>query len=136
MKQIDKPGLKRFFRYSVVGFSTFLFDLVLLVFVIELLDVNYLIATPIAFAIAVTINYAISRKYVFVGTERAYHHGYLYFVGIAAMNAALVTGIVTLLIEFAGQHYFTARIITAGFIGFLSYILNLYHNFKVVGRHH
>lgn len=135
MKRIDRKGVRRFGKYALVGFATFLFDLVLLVFVIELLNVNYLIATPVAFAIAVTINYAISRYFVFRGTDRRLDHGYGYYILIAGTNAFAITAIVTLLIQYAGMHYFPARIAVAGFIGFFSYLLNLYLNFRVAGRH-
>lgn len=129
------PALRRFLRYTSVGVSTFLFDLVLLAAFTELLSIPYYIGTPIAFLIAVSINYLVSRTHVFRGTQRSVHHGYLYFIGFALIGAFAATAGTTLLVTFFGLQYLVARILVAGVTGMANYLLNLHLNFKVVGHH-
>jgi putative flippase GtrA len=125
----------RFARYTTIGVSTLTFDLLLLAGLTEILSVPYTIATPVAFLIAVSINYLLSRHFVFRGTERPMAHGYLYFVLIALAGAGAITGAVYLLVTYAGLYYLVARVLVAGFVGMGNYLSNLHFNFKVVGKH-
>jgi len=126
--------MRRFLRYSLVGFGTFLFDLSLL-FMATSAGVPYFLATPVTFLIAVSINYAISRHYVFKGTERPISHGYMYFASIAFLGAIVTTTLVVALVQYLALHYVLARIIVAGIIGIAGYLFNLHFNFKVAGKH-
>lgn len=129
------PSYKRFLRYATVGGSTFAFDLVLLWVMTEFLLVPYLVSTALAFMIAVSINYFISRRYVFKGTARRIHHGYVYFILIAVGGAFAVTGAVALLVTTLAMHYLVARVLVACVVGIGNYLFNLHFNFKVVGHH-
>lgn len=131
----EPRAIRRFFRYALVGVSTLAFDLVLLYIVTELFGVPYYISTPAAFLVAVTINYFISRKFVFRGTERRIHHGYAYFIAVALVGAFVTTSLVAFLVSFAHLYYLLARVLVAGIIGIGNYLLNLYLNFRVVGNH-
>lgn len=133
---VDRKGLARFLKYTLVGGSTFSFDLFILWGMTELFHIPYYVSTPFAFLIAVSINYFIARRFVFKGTERAVHHGYLYFVGVAGGGAFLVTAAVAFLVQFFGLYYLVARILVACVMGTLNYLFNLHINFKVAGRHH
>jgi len=129
------PALRRFFRYAAVGVVTLTFDLILLALVIEMGNVPYYTAVPLCFAIAVSINYLVSRKLVFRGTTRNFHTGYFYFLLSAASGAVLTTSGVAVLIEVFGVHYLPARLGVAGVVGMVNYLLNLHFNFRVVGLH-
>jgi putative flippase GtrA len=133
---MDRKGLLRFARYLAVGVSTFLLDLGLLFLAVHFGRIPYYIATPCAFLIAVSLNYALSREIVFRGTERKWHHGYVYFATVALGGAALTTTLVTLLVSQLGLFYLLARIIVAGIVGMGNYLFNLHLNFKIVGKHH
>ncbi|MBU1292727.1 GtrA family protein [Patescibacteria group bacterium] len=135
MQALWTPGTRRFIRYAIIGVSTLLFDLLLLAGLTELVGVQYYIATPFAFLIAVSINYALSRMHVFRGTMRPVHHGYAYFIGLACLGAFVTTSGVALLVTFFGLYYLLARVLVAGFVGMANYLLNLHFNFKVVGQH-
>ncbi|HYF28903.1 MAG TPA: GtrA family protein [Candidatus Paceibacterota bacterium] len=136
MSRLLTPAARRFLRYAAVGVTTLAFDLVLLAFVIEVGGVPYYTAVPVCFAIAVSINYLVSRKHVFRGTARNFHTGYLYFLLAAAGGATLTTSGVALLIEGFGMHYLPARLGVAGVVGICNYLLNLHFNFRVVGLHY
>ncbi|HYE23054.1 MAG TPA: GtrA family protein [Candidatus Paceibacterota bacterium] len=134
--RIDRKGLVRFFRYSLVGGSTFAFDLLLIWVMTELFGIPYYISTFIGFVIAVSLNYFISRRFVFKGTERKVHHGYAYFLSFACAGAFLISAAVAFLTETFHLHYMLARVLVACVVGVGNYLFNLHFNFKVAGRHH
>lgn len=133
---IDLKGVKRFAKYTAIGGTTFLFDLLLIWTMVEAFDLSYPLATALGFIVAVTLNYFISRRFVFRGTAREIHHGYFYFIGLACLGAFVVTGAVSLLVTFFALHYLMARVLVACVMGSANYLLNLHFNFKVVGLHH
>jgi len=133
---VDRKGLVRFFRYALVGGTTFLFDLLLIWIATELFGVPYYLSTFFGFVIAVSCNYFLSRHFVFKGSERRIHHGYAYFLSIALCGAFLISVAVAFLTETFLLHYMTARILVACVVGVGNYLFNLHVNFKVAGKHH
>lgn len=129
------PALKRFVRYSTIGIGTFVFDLLLLWICIEVFGAPTVPATAIAFLIAVSLNFVISRRYVFKGSERSLKRGYAYFITYAVVGMFLTAGLMWLLTAYTNLHYTTIRVLIAGFIGAGNYVANLYLNFKVAGVH-
>jgi putative flippase GtrA len=128
-------ALKRFFKYALVGGSTFALDLLLLFLFTHVFGWHYLFATGIAFLTAVSINYLLSRRFVFKGTLRSVHAGYVGFLSIAALGLLWVTGLMFVCVEYLGWGYLPARVAVAAVVGIWNYLLNLYVNFKVVGMH-
>lgn len=135
MLRTHRRSITRFLKYMSVGVSTLSFDLLLLVVLTEFLHVPYYLATPSAFLVAVTINYVVSRKHVFAGTERGLRTGYAYFIVFALIGSAVTTLGVTLLVTYAHLYYLVARVVVAGFVGIGTYLSNLFFNFKVAGKH-
>lgn len=133
--RLKGPAAKRFLKYTSVGVSTFLFDLLLIWLMTEFMGVPYWLSTALGFAIAVSVNYFVSRRFVFKGTERKIHHGYLYFIGVACGGALLITAAVTALVTTLALHYLVARVLVAGVVGIGNYLFNLHFNFKVAGHH-
>ena len=99
------------------------------------LGVPYYIATPLAFLVAVSINYMVSRRFVFKGTERGHVYGYSYFITAALVGAGITTLGVTVLVTYAGLYFMFARVLIACVVGIGNYLFNLFYNFKVVGVH-
>lgn len=129
------PGIKRFIKYSSVGLSTFLFDLLLLYIFTDILLINSIVAAGLAFLIAVSVNYWLSRKYVFPGTLRGVKEGFGNFILIVLVGLAVVMGGMYVLVSALHFNYLSARIFTAALTGLWNYLMNLYVNFKVVGKH-
>ena len=130
----QKLELYRFLRYSLVGLSTFGFDLVLLFIFVDFFAVSLMTATLVAFFIAASINYSISRYWVFAGTERGVTTGYLNFLSAAIVAGLSIALIVVLLVEYANLYYPYARVIAAMVIGVGNYLFNLFLNFKTIGK--
>lgn len=135
MASILSPKFKRFLTYSSVGVSTFAFDLAMLSLFTDILGMQYLIATAIAFLVAVSANYFLSRRFAFKETERKLTSGYIYFLQFAISGMILTTFLMWLLTNATGLHYLLVRITIACFVGILNYLLNLYFNFRVAGKH-
>ena len=125
----------RFFKYSSIGVSTFLFDLLLLYVLADIFHVNYLIATGVAFLIAVSINFYFSRRFVFKESEQKPIRGYSNFLIIAGTGLLFIELLMILSVEILGFHYLPSRIVVAGIIGMWNYLMNLFVNFKVAGKH-
>jgi len=128
-------ALVRFFKYSLVGGLTFILDLLLLYLFIDLFHLNYVVASGLAFVIAVSLNYLLSRKYVFKNSQRNLNEGYANFLLIATVGLLAVTGGMYVLVTLHGIHYAVSRIIVASITGFWNYLMNLFVNFKVAGEH-
>jgi putative flippase GtrA len=129
------PAIRRFLRYGTVGVLTLLFDLAMLYTAVSYVGIPYYVATPLSFFIAVSCNYLLSRRFVFMGTERSFHGGYFYFTLFAILGAALTTALVALLVSTLGMYYLLARVIVAGIVGMGNYLFNLHINFNVAGKH-
>jgi putative flippase GtrA len=128
-------SLKRFARYTLVGTSTFVIDLLLLYFFIDVITLNYLVGSGLAFVCAISVNYFISRRYVFKGTQRDMRSGYLNFIAIALVGLLIVVTGMYVLVSLLGVGYFIARFTVAVLTGFWNYLLNLFVTFKVAGKH-
>jgi len=128
-------SITRFLKYTIVGTSTFAVDLLLLFVLIDGFNMNYLVGAGVSFVFAITINYFLSRRFVFKGTQRGVRSGYLNFVAIALAGLLIVIGGMYLLVTVLGVGYVISRFIVAGLTGFWNYLLNLFVTFNVVGQH-
>ncbi len=128
-------ALRRFFKYSVVGVSTFLFDLALLFVLIDFVNMNPVPAAGVAFLIAVSVNYFLSRSFVFSETRRSFAHAYYWFIVIALAGAGIVAGCMYVFVSIFGWHYLVSRVGIAGIVGIGNYAINLFFNFRVAGVH-
>ena len=129
------PAVHRFLRYTAVGLITFGVDLTLLFIFIDLFLVPPVIASGVSFLIAVTLNYVVSRRYVFSQTKRDIKTGYGNFLVIVLVGLGVVMGGMYLLVTILGFNYLISRLFVASLTGVWNYMMNLYINFKVVGEH-
>lgn len=128
-----KLTLVRFLKYVIVGVSTFIFDLLLLYIFIDIFLWNYVIATGVAFTVAISVNYFFSRRYVFKETLRSFYAGYVAFMVIASIGIGIAMLGMVLMVGVFHFHLLDSRIIIAGVVGIWNYLINLYFNFKVAG---
>ena len=131
MLALTPRSLKRFVQYSLLGFGTFLLDILLLYVLKEYVGINYLIATAIGFIVGVSLNYVLSRKYVFHGSERSYRAGYGYFFLIAGVGLAFISVGMYVLVTVLSLNYLFSRVGIAALVGIWNYTMNLFFNFKV-----
>ena len=130
-----KLSLVRFLKYVIVGVSTFIFDLILLYIFIDIFLWNYVIATGVAFVVAISVNYFFSRRYVFKGTLRSFYAGYVVFMVIASMGIGVAMLGMALMVGIFHFRILDSRIIIAGVVGIWNYLMNLYVNLKVMDEY-
>lgn len=123
--------LRRFIRYSTIGVSTFVLDLIFLIVLTELLYVHPVPAAGIAFLIAISLNYILSRKYVFNETTKSRLSTYVMFIALGVGGLGLVMGLMYAATVVAHWNFLTSRVFIAVLVGILNYFLNLYINFQI-----
>lgn len=62
---LSKDTVKQFSKFAVVGITSLAVDYILLLILVELLHVDFLIATSASFLASVVVNYFLSMRYVF-----------------------------------------------------------------------
>ena len=65
LQALSKPTTRQFAKFAVVGIVSFVADWLSLVFLVEALHVDYMLATTVSFLISVALNYALSMRFVF-----------------------------------------------------------------------
>ena len=119
-------------RSTIVNIATFLFDLALLGALVELFGVSYIPAVAGAFLLAISINYGVSRLWVFPHSDRGLARGYVYFLITAGIGLLVTMAVFMLLLEVAGLFYIVARIIASAAAGLIVFALNAVWNFKAI----
>ena len=126
--------MPRFFKYAAVTLPTFLFDLGILVTLTQVFHVQYVLAAGTAFVIATSLNYVLSRRFVFLGTHRSLSLGYVYFFMIAGAGLLTVTTGMYVFVGLLHFNYIVSRVGIALVEGVWNYLMNLYVNFRVAGK--
>jgi putative flippase GtrA len=124
----------RFIRNVAISLPMFLFDLVLLQFLVQRAHLQYLVATLVAFLVANVLSYFLARRLVFAGTKRGVRAGLIYFLSIAVFSAFALTPLMWLFVSVFHVDIILSRIVTATVVGAGGYLLNLVFNFRVAGR--
>lgn len=62
---LEKANAKQFAKFAAVGIASLAVDYVLLLVLVEILHVDFLIATSLSFIASVVVNYFLSMRYVF-----------------------------------------------------------------------
>jgi putative flippase GtrA len=119
-------------RNTVASFATFALDILLLWLLVEFAGIVYLAAATIAYLIAITVHYALSRVWVFPRSERGMATGYFYFLVNAGIGLVAMLAMLFALVELAGLFYLVARAISSVVSGVLMFLLNAVFNFKTI----
>jgi putative flippase GtrA len=110
-------------RSLVVSCIALIFDFGTLVFLKELLDVNYLLAAGIGFSVGVLINYYLSIKWVFTNRKLEHlSHELFIFVVICLIGLLLNLLIIFLLVEQQSFDYRIAKIFSTIVVFFFNFI--------------
>jgi putative flippase GtrA len=104
-------------RYTLVGAMAFAFDFASLFALTHFGGIPYLIAAGIAFLIGLSINYALSIKWVFsrrsIGDKRM---EFLLFALIGIVGLGLNELLIWIFTEVASFHYLASKIISTVFV--------------------
>jgi putative flippase GtrA len=123
--------LPRFARNALISLPTFLFDLVLLVLLVQWLHMAYVAATVAAFIATNVLSYFLARWLVFTESRRGLRSGLVYFLGIATLTAFLLAPLMWLLVDVVHLGYLVSRIAAAAILGIAGYASNLLFHFRI-----
>ena len=62
---LNTTSTQQFMKFAAVGIFSFMVDWLLLVILTEGFGIDYLVSTTVSFLVSVSLNYALSMKYVF-----------------------------------------------------------------------
>lgn len=62
---INRAATKQFGRFAVVGLTSLAVEYALLLYMVEVLHIDYLASTTVSFFVSVVVNYILSMRYVF-----------------------------------------------------------------------
>ena len=104
-------GLIQFFRYAFVGGIATIVDWGTL-YIVTRLGVYYMISTVIAFVAGLTVNYILSKKFVFNKSEAKVGPvvEFLAYAAIGAVGLVITMGIMYGLTELVGIHYMLSKV--------------------------
>ena len=107
----EKTGLIQVVKYFTVGGFSAAIELGLLILLVEIFKINYLIANVIAFTITNLINYALSRKYVFIPGRHPSHREILLFYLIVTIGLLINQSVLYVCVDKINVDYRISKII-------------------------
>jgi len=117
-------------RNSVVSCLAFGIGLVLLWVLVRWFAVDKVVAAGIGFLFANSLHYALGRAWIFRGTTRNVHTGYVLFLANSGVGLTLTVILYDLMLRFTALDFLVARAIVSLFAGLLVFILNTVFNFR------
>lgn len=112
---------QEFVRFCIVGGITFLIDCSLLIYLTEILNIDYLVSSAISFSVAVTINYILCLVFVFA----KYRNGYKQFILflLSSIGGLILNQLfMWLFVEICYFHYLLAKILATIGVTLWNYI--------------
>ncbi len=119
-------------RNTVVSTGVFLLGLALLWLLVEQGGMDEVIAAGIGFVTANTMHYALGRKWIFRGTDRALASGYAIFLVNGGIGLVVTMALYAALLRWTPLDYLVARVIVSVFAGLAMFVLNAVWNFRRV----
>jgi len=129
--KIRNSAGREFVKYSLVGFSGFLLNLVVLYILTEFVGVYYLLSAIVAGICMGTYNFSLDKVWIFkekLGTR--FLDEYMHFALIGGTGILIGLGILYLLTNVAGLYYVFAQAITLGGMGFFTFTFNEIYTFR------
>ena len=121
--KLDRKLFRQILRFLVVGGLAFFVDYGVLWALVDLLAVNYLIASAISFAVSVIFNYVLSTLWVFDCSESGNKVGnFVIFVVLSIIGLLLNLAIMWLAVDVVKIHYLIAKIGSTGIVMVYNFI--------------
>ena len=117
-------------RNTVVSCLVFAIGLAILWALVELADVNKLVAAAAGFLVSNTIHYIFGRTWIYRGTQRAVASGYAYFLINAGIGLTITIVLFAAFLHWTSMNYLVARVVVSVFAGLAMFLLNAALNFR------
>lgn len=119
-KMINKTWIE-FIRFCIVGTTTFVIDYGLLIYLTEILKIDYFISSGISFSVAVIINYILCILFVFTQYKNGYKQFSL-FVLSSIVGLFLNQFCMWFFVELCYWHYLLAKVLATVVVTLWNYI--------------
>ncbi len=119
-------------QFSLLGAAAFVASVGFLYIFYDLWGWYYTPAVALSFGLGSTSHYFLSRWLVFHSTARSLEMGLLYFIIINVIDALIIIGGVTILVQLASADVYVARIGMGLVAGVINFFLNARYNFKAL----
>ncbi len=129
------------FVYLFVGGLTFLLDIGVIYFSMQLLHMHYPYAVALGFILGAFFNYAVNRKFIYNHSTQSHRVALTWFFGIAFVWLWFTVGGTVFLVELCtahtplGQQYciYASRTAIGLFVCVVGYVLNSLFTFRMNG---
>ena len=132
MKLTDVREFTDLTYYSLWGFLSFILGIASLYVFYNMLHIEYWLSVPLSVGVNLAVHYLTSRAFVFTDTDRSFQVGLIIFVAIGIVEIFLITGLVTLLVEYGHANVYWARIGAGTVAAIAGFWANGRYNFKVL----
>lgn len=108
---------KQITKFGIVGVICFGLDYGLMIFLTELVKIDYLISNGVSFSVSVVVNYLLSMHFVFARKKdgnRATE--FIVFFMLSIFGLGLTEMLMWLIVERAGIHYMVTKIFVTGIV--------------------
>lgn len=111
-------GLLQFFRYAFVGGWATVADWGVFALFNKVINLHYLISAPFAFLMGLTVNYLLSKKFVFSGEKNEHQSSteFIVYCIIGVIGLLMTMIIMYLLTEFIGFLPMVSKIIATAIV--------------------
>ena len=109
-------------KFGIVGVIATLIDLAVLMVLKEILDVDVLAASAVAFSVSVIANYILSMLFVFKGSENSKVKEFIVFVALSIGGLLLNQFIMWLGTEIMTAYYIWAKVFALVFVPIYNFV--------------
>ena len=121
LDKTDNPFLQ-LFRYAFVGGVAAVFDFGTLYIFDEFGKVDHLVATAIAFLVGVTVNYFVSKKFVFTQKKASPVAEFIEYAIIGVIGLGLTELIVYLCTDLLGFYVMLSKVVATVLVFFWNFL--------------
>ncbi|PCH57377.1 MAG: hypothetical protein COC15_01200 [Legionellales bacterium] len=111
--------IKQFFNFLLCGGIATAAHYALLIALVELLQINAVLASSVGFLLGFLVNFILHSKLVF--TQSGGDHKMLRYFSMAVAGASLNCGVMWLLLNIMSSHYLLAQICATGIVVVVNY---------------
>ncbi|MBD3156528.1 hypothetical protein GF369_01745 [Candidatus Peregrinibacteria bacterium] len=121
-----------FIKYTLVATVGLTCDMTTLFMLVEYAHFPILLATALAFMVAVIVNFNLHKRWTFHDTSHNLKRQFTAFFVISIMNFVLTLVFMFIFVDLVHLWYVLAKIITATLVLIFSYIMNRLWTFKKI----
>lgn len=119
-----KRLLQQLINFAVVGGISTLIDFVVLFLMYEILGINYLIGTAVAFIVATVFNYWASMRYIFTSKYEAHQRGkeFTIFLVLSVLGLVLTQFLMVIFVEWLSISVMIAKVFVTVFVMVFNFV--------------